>query len=1069
MALEILTAPSFPQLERHLLQVLTGKPDRGDPLTPRWVVVPTSLLVRHLRLKLARVSGHGAVGAVRVIHIRHLVDRLAPTYGLPEGRSCDSELELILTDLLAGLPDDHPLAEGKGPTAAAAGLRKTFQSLADAGFSASDSVLLQEAVKAVELPSLVEIATIELYGRFAASVEQCGLPWQPFVASRLADRIEEAGHVQLRRALCCEEDQTPLVCFYGFYEWIDVHAKITTALARNLERVLLFYPSFRQNGDLHPCFEFTRAVLDDLRARMRSLPETTQPLPRSESENTPSEQFFLSTFPEGHIGSDKPDFIEHGKASGLRAEVVSAAVNVREALDRGLSPEEIMVLAPDVEDYRADVSEIFSSFAIPFRILSGEDPASPESAPFEALARLWEDRAPADWVLHYLRTVPAKKVPALEGVDPEGFESTVRKLGLWGGRSWLEVLKAHSKERHSGPSDRPRFNKPELGFIRRLHAFWVEEPEHTQDHSLEEAKTRFRRIGEEWFSDSQALKGVTYSLERLGAILGDRKIPQWVLIGLLKNLAEPAWGPEEAAEPEDPTGSEDFAAQTAGPAPDPTDLNRKGVLVAPLMRARGVTASKIVLMGLDADRFPRRMDEDPFLADATRQKLAGAARDLGHRLATRSQITDEMALLFHLVNTSAGQMTWIVPVADAAGKSVAPSPWIQRYLDSWPAPPPNRKQVPRSPMEQARHLLDHGEPPTHPFLPPEFGALIGSGAANALDDAKDLLEIRKALSLRAGEREHWNGVQKSVEPLRPQGVTSLEKLARCPYLFYAESIAGLAALRPLGFVGSMDAMLFGSIAHKILERSIKDVLDLNNSLVALRDRILEAVDRQIPLVEADFLVELAVLPELLRRAEMGRIKKWVKTYVSQLGRENLPDGSPRALEMWASADHGMLTVKGKIDRVDLRLETTVLLDYKTGSPRGRSNLQKQVRAGWLLQPSLYPWLYRKNNPEISSADFSIIYLKTAEEVSLEPSDAEDLLDQLQEIIANSAFVPTPGSLWKRWGKYDFQPCRYCDLTSVCRRLDPGAVQRYGTIFQKLAPKRAHALRPEEPTNGSGIR
>ena len=158
-------------------------------MMPRWVVVPTAVLARHLRLRLARFMEAGAIAGVRVAPLPVFVNQLASAYRIEPGQRWGPEWDLLLVQLLAELPKHHPLSTLKGPAAGTVGLAGTLRDLADAGFSATDRDALTEAIRNTDSPSTVETAVVEFFCRFAERVEECRLNWQPFITQQLVERI----------------------------------------------------------------------------------------------------------------------------------------------------------------------------------------------------------------------------------------------------------------------------------------------------------------------------------------------------------------------------------------------------------------------------------------------------------------------------------------------------------------------------------------------------------------------------------------------------------------------------------------------------------------------------------------------------------------------------------------------------------------------------------------------------------------------------------------------------------------------------------------------------------------
>ena len=109
-----------------------------------------------------------------------------------------------------------------------------------------------------------------------------------------------------------------------------------------------------------------------------------------------------------------------------------------------LQPEDILVVAPQADEYAQAVQDAFGAFAIPLRISDVSAGSTPADEPLRMLARLWGEQAPTEWVLALLRANPG--IPVAEGLDIDTFEFKVRELGIWGGTTWQTALERREFE-----------------------------------------------------------------------------------------------------------------------------------------------------------------------------------------------------------------------------------------------------------------------------------------------------------------------------------------------------------------------------------------------------------------------------------------------------------------------------------------------------------------------------------------------------------------------------------------------------------------------------------------------
>ena len=115
-------------------------------------------------------------------------------------------------------------------------------------------------------------------------------------------------------------------------------------------------------------FSFACDVLEDLKIRLGTAlegVENREDIPEEISCKPENEDFFLSTFPEGNIPK-QPSFLTFQRASGIRSELLCAALQVRQWLDDSENPiplHQIMVVAPDLKPYSEIARQIFDAFA----------------------------------------------------------------------------------------------------------------------------------------------------------------------------------------------------------------------------------------------------------------------------------------------------------------------------------------------------------------------------------------------------------------------------------------------------------------------------------------------------------------------------------------------------------------------------------------------------------------------------------------------------------------------------------------------------------------------------------
>ena len=1043
MACTLVTAATFPGLQSRLLEDLR-RARQTDLLAPKWVVVPSATLANHLRTELGRVTGSEALANVRVINLPRFAQRLCASLAQTTATPWNALLDLLLWELVEEVSARSPLASLSGGPGM---LRAAFVDLAEGGFGPDELEKLEELASQPEL-SPRDRELLRLYARWVQLLQKRRAAWTPLSLQQLPGQIENTADELLTAALCAEPGQRPTIYIYGFYDWIDVNLEWLSALSRRVQTVV-YYPWHGETRKAHSAFSFAEPVLEDLRLRFAFTNEVLAEEHRSESA-----EFFLATFPEGHIGQ-KPDFLSYQRAAGMRAEAISAAVRIRTWLDdrdSPLAPEDILVVAPQADAYADTLPEVFAAFGIPLRVADVACGPTPESATLRMLARIWEEQAPAEWVLALLRA--HANLPLLGKVEVNRFEAKVRELGIWGGAAWRAALER--EEFKSDDEDKGhrqvQFNVAEKRLIQELLRFV---PPETGGPSarvpVKVALETLCRLRDIWMTDPSPLAPLIAATEEIA-----RSRPSLAIE--LRQWAR-------------------MVAECDGVRTRRDPISR-AVLFLPLMRARGVTARAVVVLGLASGQMPFRLPDDPLLSEVASARLTQLASQIGHRLPVKARLTEEMLLLFFLINTAAERVHWVVPETDATGKAVAPTPWVQRYLNRWEAnaneaekQDPLNRRIARAPFEQAVYLAGL-DPERGALLPPALALFMAPKLAASCDPSATHAFLWESAAKRGKELE-WSGSILAQPSFNHDtvGVTALESLARCPFRFYAERVAGWEPLEALSLSHDLDALSRGTLLHKLLEHAVRPHLGkdsvariatamLRNDCAALR-----SLARKLPETAPEAAFALAALPGVFREAALRQIVEMAAAYF-----ESASDNPavPQAVETRFEKEFpgvAGLKVVGKIDRIDSNGATEELLDFKSG--KRPADYRRAARLGWQIQAVLYPWLSEK-----AEASFRYIFLGRAEPEEGDADEAPDAIGFLRELalfLEKGHFIPTSNQVMEELAIERVNPCNYCACVSACRRFERGAAAKYAKLFKSIAPDRCHSLITATGENSAGGR
>ncbi len=252
-------------------------------------------------------------------------------------------------------------------------------------------------------------------------------------------------------------------------------------------------------------------------------------------------------------------------------------------------------------------------------------------------------------------------------------------------------------------------------------------------------------------------------------------------------------------------------------------------------------------------------------------------------------------------------------------------------------------------------------------------------------------------------------------------VTDIDSYRKCPMRFYIERVLKLEREDPPQF--EVEARLWGSLAHKVMEQLYKDgdieIDDIDTRIV----QCLEAVLRQFPIDEFWGRVAKEIFKKLLPR---------IKEQEQALRMQGF---APVMVEKKLTAEINGLKLKGKIDRIDKRQgsrdqevkgprehdnNTVVLLDYKTGNVASDS-----------LQMPLYSLMWREHSPDpvdkvgyYSLKEGKITWFprkgSMEEYVNESLATAEELVGNMRKGI----FSPEP---------LKASECRYCSHSPLCER------------------------------------
>jgi ATP-dependent helicase/nuclease subunit B len=509
--------------------------------------------------------------------------------------------------------------------------------------------------------------------------------------------------------------------------------------------------------------------------------------------------------------------------------------------------------------------------------------------------------------------------------------------------------------------------------------------------------------------------------------------------------------------------------------------------------------TRIFVVGLDADRAPGQMRQDPLLADEIRIAIARSVSAPGV-LATSAERHQEAAYtLATALATLRGRVTLSYATGGSVdGRETGPA---AAMLEVW--------RLVRGDRTLSYEALREALAPPAAALPmcetgePEREGADGADGANGaperalrqieLLDARDvwLHAISEGALLLDGDRlvrgafpEFDAGLRAAelaaaaaltpyhglvpraagvLDPTARAGAeispSALERLARCPLAwFYRYGLGLIAPDDPEYDPGRwLDALQRGSLLHRVLEDFVREHQGRQAEIAsdAAETRILALVDAAV----AEWRQAVPPPGETILEAEAQELRSAALAFLSM--ERTLAAKGDRGEWKWVEYPFGggeppghyrltdgrTIAVRGRADRIDLLPDGSLrVIDYKTGRS---SDYTKQKGGPFNGGRHLQPALYAAAVSERLGATVSCVQYRFPTErggnaiVSYAASElnaARPIIDGLLEHVHEGMFVPTTESV----------DCTICDFQPICR------VARDARGFTVRSPRAAWA-------------
>src|SRR2546421_1297282 len=881
MALTLLAGPANAGKVALLLERYLGALE-GEP----FLIVPNRSDVDRVERQL--LGATGALMAGEIGTFDDLFGRLARAGGEHRPVATDAQRTLIVRGVIA---------RGR--------LNGWTRSARSSGFADALSTTLGELESGLVEPAELEGDLAGLYADYRGELDSLGL-WD-------RDLERRAAAERLAGELGAWEGRP--VFAYGFEDLTGAQWALLEALAGRAE-VTVSLP-YEPGRPAFASLERTAADLSELaRPRIEELP------PRPEVRPPALAHLERGLF--SGMTSEAPQVdgaLRFFEGAGRRGTLERVAEELLGLIRGGTPPEEIALVCPRVERYRAALETALGSLRVPYAIEGRVrfDQTEFGRALLSLLRFAWHGggrgqlygflrspysgiaRASVDWIEGRLR---GRAVETGERTE----EETMR---LRDGHPLppLELLrKAHTP----------------LAALLDLARFMLRAA-----HGLESPP-----VGEESRQDLRAF-------ESLNRLVGE--LEGWLALG-------------GSLTPDEIVASLERAQVRAAGQGEPGRVD-----VVDLLRARTRRYEIVFVLGLEEGTFPRRGGGSPFLDEERGRELDSRLRS--SRLA-RPDPVERDRYLFYTACTRATRRLYLVrEAANDEGGPREPSPFWDEVRGLFAADEVRRATT-RRPLSALTWPVEHA--PTERERLRSLASLVplDEEAANALAQANGW-ERQLDRALRAFERPTRLTHPLVLEELRKKtsfGVTELETFADCSSIWFVDRLIGPRTIDQV-----VDPRLRGQVAHSALHKffagvpkrlgveklgpdQVDDALDfmrecLGEAMAGVR---MELTDLQRRELEQGLLRDLEAF---LRDEAASELQLVPRRFEVSFGSERSPQELQRGLDL------GTFTLSGKIDRIDLDPFSArgIVQDYKSGKT---AHSAVQIESELKLQIPLYMLVLR---------------------------------------------------------------------------------------------------------------
>jgi ATP-dependent helicase/DNAse subunit B len=388
---------------------------------------------------------------------------------------------------------------------------------------------------------------------------------------------------------------------------------------------------------------------------------------------------------------------------------------------------------------------------------------------------------------------------------------------------------------------------------------------------------------------------------------------------------------------------------------------RGSVAILDLSRARTRRYEAVFLLGLEEGTLPRRGNVSPFLDDDARGELE---RTAGARLVRPDPVERERTLFYTACTRATRRLTLVREAATDEGSPREPSPFWDEVAALF-EPEDVRRWTRRRALSQLTWELE--EAPTERERLRAVALLSARRSADAeAIAAANGWERRLERAQRAFRRETRLRHPRALAELAAKSVfnvTELERFADCSSAWFFERLVS-----PRQIDRKVDAMLRGSVAHTTLHRFYDRLPRATGADRVTEERLDDALVLLGECLESALQGVKMEMTDLERRELEGSLRRDLEGVVRDEARSPSPllprrfevgFGSERsAPELQRGLDLGDgVVLSGKIDRIDVDPASArgIVQDYKSGrTGHSAAEIERELR----LQIPLYMLVLR---------------------------------------------------------------------------------------------------------------